>query len=506
MNKKKNWFFYLNHKNLIGEIEQYGYVYSLKNLIITYLSVIVGSILAAFLFKLHVAGYIVIAAFGVLITPFLIRNSYKALYEQRRFSDASKYMEKMLYYFRASGKIITALQNAEEVFHNGEMKSAIHDAADLISNPTFVTDSVTSGSVEEKALKIIEDKYPNKRLKRMHAFFISVEKNGGSADLGTEVQLNDREDWVSDVVARQKEKKRLCRVFIVFSVFVILFCLAFLYLPIFYKAFSFDLSEHFAVRAASVAVIIVTVLLYTKVSSVSGVSWVEEKAHESDEKLAERFDGIVNYDMKKQRKKSFLIALAMAAVTAVFYIITKNKLFTAAGAVIAVFIAASYRFGYQALKDDMSKEIQSAFPEWIIQIALIMQHDTVPMAIAKSYDSAPGILKPEIKKMLLALDEKPTSPVPFNDFMKFFNISEINEAMGALYSVMNAAGSDIDNEIRNVLTQNRKMTQRAAAVKAEDRQAASELYVYAEGGIGCVLMMTDMVYMMLSFLSLTGNM
>ena len=57
-----------------------------------------------------------------------------------------------------------------------------------------------------------------------------------------------------------------------------------------------------------------------------------------------------------------------------------------------------------------------------------------------------------------------------------------------------------------MLTQNRKMTQRAAAVKAEDRQAASELYVYAEGGVGCVLMMTDMVYMMLSFLSLTGNM
>ena len=91
MNKKKNRFFYLNHKNLIGEIEQYGYVYSLKNLIITYLSVIAGSILTAFLFKLHAAGYIVIAVFGVLITPFLIRNSYKALYEQRRFSDASKF-------------------------------------------------------------------------------------------------------------------------------------------------------------------------------------------------------------------------------------------------------------------------------------------------------------------------------------------------------------------------------------------------------------------------------
>lgn len=505
MNKKKKWYFFLNHRNLIGEIEQYGYVYSLKNLVITYLSVIAGSVLAAFLFKLHLLGYIVIAVFGVFITPFLVRNSYKALYEQRRFSDASKYMEKMLYYFRASRKIITALKNAEEVFHEGEMKSAIHDAIEAISNPEFVTDSVTNGSVEEKALEIIEKKYPNKRIKRMHAFFISVEKNGGSADLGTEVQLNDREDWVSDVVARQKEKNRLKRVFVVFSVFVILFCLAFLYLPIFYKAFSFDLSEHFAVRAASVAVISVTVLLYTKVSSVSGVSWVEEKTPESDEKLAERFNSVINYDMKKQRNKAFIIAAALAALTAVFYIITKNILFTSAGACAAIFIAASYKFGYQAAKDDMSKEIQAAFPEWIIQIALIMQHDTVPMAIAKSYENAPGILKSEIKKMLIALDEKPTSPVPFNDFMKFFNISEINEAMGALYSVTNAAGSDIDNEIRNVLMQNRKMTQRAAAVKAEDREAASELYVYAEGGIGCVLMLTDMVYMMLSFLSIAGN-
>lgn len=86
-------------------------------------------------------------------------------------------------------------------------------------------------------------------------------------------------------------------------------------------------------------------------------------------------------------------------------------------------------------------------------------------------------------------------------------ITERNKKNERIISAIEKSiGSEVTDDLINSFLQYRKMTQRAAAVKAEDRQAASELYVYAEGGIGCVLMMTDMVYMMLSFLSLTGNM
>ena len=37
-------------------------------------------------------------------------------------------------------------------------------------------------------------------------FFIKVEENGGNPDLGIELMLNDRDDWVSSIVNEQKDK------------------------------------------------------------------------------------------------------------------------------------------------------------------------------------------------------------------------------------------------------------------------------------------------------------
>lgn len=164
--KKKNIFYYLNHKNLIGEIEHFGYVFSLKKLMITYLLMICGSLLAAWLFKLHAPEYVLICAAAILITPVLVHHSYRAMYEQRRFSDASRYLEKMLYYFKAHNKIITALENVEQVFHDGNMKNTISQAIEYIhtQDDTLLNkkiknafkDTQNERTVEAKALKIIE--------------------------------------------------------------------------------------------------------------------------------------------------------------------------------------------------------------------------------------------------------------------------------------------------------------------------------------------------------------
>ena len=75
---KESRLYYLNHKNLIGEIENYGYVFKFKKLLITYLCVLAGCILAGWLYKLPLYGYAVIIVFALLQTPFLIRNYYKS--------------------------------------------------------------------------------------------------------------------------------------------------------------------------------------------------------------------------------------------------------------------------------------------------------------------------------------------------------------------------------------------------------------------------------------------
>lgn len=43
---KESRLYYLNHKNLIGEIENYGYVFKFRKLLFTYLCVLAGCILA----------------------------------------------------------------------------------------------------------------------------------------------------------------------------------------------------------------------------------------------------------------------------------------------------------------------------------------------------------------------------------------------------------------------------------------------------------------------------
>ena len=146
---KESRLYYLNHKNLIGEIENYGYVFKFKKLLITYLCVLAGCILAGWLYKLPLYGYAVIIVFALLQTPFLIRNYYKSLYEQRRFSDASKYVERMLYYFKAKGKILDALIDAEKVFPDGHMKDCIHNAV------RHIQDTVDENAVKD-ALRIVE--------------------------------------------------------------------------------------------------------------------------------------------------------------------------------------------------------------------------------------------------------------------------------------------------------------------------------------------------------------
>lgn len=140
-----------------------------------------------------------------------------------------------------------------------------------------------------------------------------------------------------------------------------------------------------------------------------------------------------------------------------------------------------------------------------MQITLLMQFNNVPVSIAQSYDTAPGILKPEIREMLVALDAEPTSPVPYNNFGKNVNLSSVNEVMNTLYSVQNAFGADVEREIDAIFEQNRKLNESISEQHRKDKKAANEIYLFLEVGAGCVLLIVDLVFMVVCFMSMTVN-
>ena len=77
-------------------------------------------------------GYIAVCAVAVLCTFSIIYQSYKARYEQRRFSDVSIYLERMIYYFSSGITILDSLELIIKLFPSGEMHDVLNKAINII--------------------------------------------------------------------------------------------------------------------------------------------------------------------------------------------------------------------------------------------------------------------------------------------------------------------------------------------------------------------------------------
>ena len=83
--KKNGMLYYLKYKNLIVEIEQFGHVLSFKELLVSYIKIVFIGMVAAYLFKLPLYGYVTIMGASTLFVSSLLISSYKGVYEQRKF-------------------------------------------------------------------------------------------------------------------------------------------------------------------------------------------------------------------------------------------------------------------------------------------------------------------------------------------------------------------------------------------------------------------------------------
>lgn len=65
------------------------------------------------------------SAVAIMCTFSIIYQSYKARYEQKRFSDVSIYLERMIYYFSSGITILDALILLLKLFPEGDMHDAL---------------------------------------------------------------------------------------------------------------------------------------------------------------------------------------------------------------------------------------------------------------------------------------------------------------------------------------------------------------------------------------------
>ncbi len=488
-----------NPKNLQTEVNRYGYNFSIKKFYLSILIALAAAIGVGILFKLAIPYILFIFIVCMLCLPSLLLTSYKNMYESKRFHDISNYMEQLLYSFRRKKKILTSLEDVLVAFDsdsdNGTMAQLIKEAINYIKT------SDSDGDIYREALDIIENEYSNSRLRNLHNFLIAVERNGGDVENPVDLLLNERSMWDERVHGFQKERNAVKRNIILSICCSLILCFFILYILSMNRLEPLQMPQNIVVQISSTFVIVASVLLYTKVVNKLSQSWLKRDNKSSDYQILKDYFYVVNYDKKKEWKSAILWAAITSPIWILGLIFSKTFI-VIVGAAISLFCLFSPVFSYRLSKKSTLKEIEKAFPQWLMELALILQDNNVQVGISKTVKTAPVVLRPELEKMVEAFETDTNSILPYTQFLKDFDLPEIKSAARMLYSITTTGTGNIDEQITGLIRRQNVLIDKAEKINNEESLAGFSVLTMLPMLFCIVKSMMDMTVLVISLFNM----
>lgn len=495
MYKKKSFLYYLNPGNVSAAIAQYGYTYQVKNTVFVYLAVMVLSVVAGFVFRLGLIEAGVIAVCGMSMVPRVVINSYRNMYEQKRFSDVNLYMEQVLYSFKKMPKIITALQDVEKIMpEDSPMREVIQGAIRYILYEYSEENSI------EEGLKMIERSYRCQRLRDVHTLMVKTEKIGGDYGSSVKILLSSRAIWETETCKFQRECKNRQRMV---NIALALVCGVCLFTPLLItkSAPVVDITASQVYKVGTMVMILVSMRTYLKADTLASVNWLRSECAMTEEEQIALYEKVKHYDWKRERKKSLLWALLPVLCGAAFWLVGW-KLPALTCIPLFVVMLNQHKLGRRLAKRRCAQEVAKAFPQWLMEISLLLQvSENVNTAIAKSMEEAPAILTESLGKMQEEIMDNPESNEPYMNFMKEFHMMEIQSAMGMLYSISSGRGGDADMQIDEILSKNASLLSQSENAANDGRLAALYWQFLFPSVIGGGKLVVDMTLVTIAFMT-----
>lgn len=416
------------------------------------IAIVVG---IAFAYKLELPIVIAIGVITTLLMPMLYKEEKKKSYYKKKFEDLRSYMEQMCYSFKKSGKIRPSLIDAQKI-SDGEMKEIIEE---VIVN----IDSKMNEDIYEQALKILEEEYYCKRLISLHEFIIKIEKQGGEFEEYINIILSDIKEWSDRTELFRRDIDRIRRNVLISIGATLLTCGFMAYLiP---KEYSF--TGNIVYQISSMIIILIMLAIYIFVYKKLNIDWLKEESFLNPE-MVDKYYGLI---MKSQNEKiKFMDKLSI------------NK-----------------------VKKRMRREISKVFPDWLRQVALNLQQQTVQSSIENSYDDAPYILKRPIRHLLIDFEEYPIGIEPYDNFLQELDMPEIQSSLKMFYCINELSKEETYKQTNAIIDRNNKMLKQAEEMKNKDRIGLAGTLSAGPMMVGVVKIIIDMVLMILVFTSALGN-
>ena len=427
-------------KLLWDELKRYGYVFSVKRSILMYGMVVAFALLCGKFFRLERMYLLILCLWCAILFPFFLRNLYRNHYGQRQFVEINNYMEQFLYSFQKSGKILVTLKDVEKLFANGMMHTRIQEAI------AYIEDTYDEDHVEKKALAMIEQEYPIHHVAMIHRFALQVEEKGGEYGEAIRLMLDARRMWADRSYELLKEKKRK-RTQILISVLVsLLLCSVFVYMA---ERVSLSITGFTIVKVVTLLTLLLDIWIFYVADRKLSMENMDETYDEKE--LLRQYEKVKRSEEKKHAE-----------------------------------------LGTRIAKKNVSRALQKMFPQWLLEVSLLLQSENVQVAIMESYDEAPVLMKPALRELIQKLHLRPTDMEPYLEFLQEYALPEVQSSMKMLYALSEGTGGNANNQISDIIRRNQLLLDQAQKMKNEDALGGLYALFLAPQLTGGAKMLVDM--------------
>lgn len=492
MNKLKSILKRYNIKNLKSEIHAYGYDYTTKDFIIQVFLILGITFGVTYISMLHVEYMSFLMAIALLLTPFLIWSWFKQLYSTKRFTMLTDYLSNIIPIFMQKAKVRFALSEIVPLC-SGIMKDKVLEAIDYIDNNT------TDVDVLKTALGIIEEEFPNSRLKSVHKMMMTVENESSvSYHDVSENMFVDVENWIKRVYAFQKDlKDRRNKLLMLCGLTLAMNCLfIFLYTSnIYFEGFADRQLYQISTTMFIASILVTAVVVITKLHG----GWlVDDLTDKHEERVAKAYDRLQLGKPKIKPAEAIIGALVVLAGG--YMIAFENNIGLAIvlflfGYVIVTRASTRYKTAYKTV----NKALTIEFPVWLREVSLSLNTMTVLNAIEKSMEMTSYPLTMELKKFMTIVREDPTSIKAFAEFLQDYDLPDAQSSMRVLYSIQNLGRKETKEQVASLILRNQEMLDKAETIRNEDSISGIE-------ALGYVPIIIFSLQMMFSLVILFGHM
>ena len=495
----------LNPKNLQKEVDMYGYHFSWKTHLLVLILAVTGMLVIGVLFQIRPAGMALLGAFVFILLPVLILDMYRRMYEQKRFADVAIYLEQMIYSFQKNGKIIAALRETADCFGDGTMRRTILDAISYIERGK----SATERGLLAEALEKIERQYSCQKVGMVHEILLSTEDYGGEVEQSLFLMLEDLEVWKRRIYKLQKEKKQNHTDNILSILMATLLCAVTLYVidhmkVMFETAGVMNVFDNILVQITSVLFLLGNMYLFAKSNRSLTRDYLVENGMPEEEMIQREYRDVLAYDEGKEIRYSILLA-APCLIFAVPVFFFFQKWVAVLLLILGVFFLMQHRIGISIARKDVLNALYLAFPQWLMDLALLLQNNNVQVAIEKSARNVPAVMTEEVQKLMERIEREPDKLGSYTDFCKDFDIPEAQSCMKMLYSISESGVGNAGEQIHNLQKHMNEMQEMADRVMDENTSFRMQMLFNYPIGMAAVKMLVDMTVGMVVMFQIFGG-